>query len=349
MPAWDDRGTFGFSVWCDKTVALGGLERLSGGILTPSGLLDAIALIDALVWFDAVIVDASLQAEFPALIADAIWTRPFNSDEYAEIKEGLVETWTNPDIDPHVQDYWRRLFGDQRFQLILYEADLVVDSARDPSEFARSIEVVDLIDLLGRPGNRQMRRELAAFSTARALSGGLIAANLGIFHMPAAVRRGLLGSLDATCQVSTLIQVEPLPNDIRFPSAFGRVATIAEKDGTDVWNAVSNVRLENEPVRKALRKELQDPERLRLKSLRRKLGLIQPDWQGFLGFNFAFVTGGVSRALQPRRVAVVNRLEDAATTLTQSATELCRLAGRDRPVFAAALSDLAGVARRLTA
>ena len=113
--------------------------------------------------------------------------------------------------------------------------------------------------------------------------------------MPAAVRRGLLGSLNVPCQAAELIRVEPLPADVRFPSAFGRVMSVAVERNCDVWDAIEIVRLDHEPVRHKLRGALRDPKRVRSETARHRLGLDRPEWQTFFGLDLAVVTGGVSR------------------------------------------------------
>lgn len=348
MASWDDHDTFGFSIWCDKTVVLDGLSALRGESVTPSGLLDAIALIDAFVWFDAIVVDATLEVDWPPLLADAVATRPFNAEELAALQDSLISIWNDPNTNERVQDFWRQLFAKPRFSLRLSDADRLIDSSRFPEEFARSVDSKDWWDLL-KPDrtSARYRRQLAAFSTARAFSGGAAAANLGMFHMPAAVRRGLLGSFHVPCQASDLITIEPVRADSRFPSAFGRVATVALEEPCGLWEAASRVRDEHQAVRRGLRRALTDPRRIRPAMERHKLGLDRPEWQVSLGLNIAVVSGGLTRALTRRRVALVNRLGDAADTLREAADDLCHLAGIERPIIDGALDDLAEVAQRL--
>ena len=351
MASWDDQDGFELAVWCDKTVVLSTFSALQEGVVTPSSLLDVIALIDALVWFDEVVVDDALDVDWPGAIADAVVKRPFSADELAELMGALIDTWNEQSVEPRCQAFWRRLFADPNFVLFLPKADMALDSSSDPVEFAKSVAAADLTDLLapGRSDDESRRGELAAFNTARAFSGGLVAAQLGLFHMPAAVRRGLLGSFHVPSQASDLIAIEPLPGDIRFPSAFGRVASVAINNACDIWEAVAAVRREHRPVREALSGAIVDPQRIRPAVARHRLGFDRPELQGGLSLNVAVVSGGLSRVLTPRRVSLVNRLEIAAVTISQAADDLCRVARIDTPVIGAALADLSEVATRLAA
>jgi hypothetical protein len=103
------------------------------------------------------------------------------------------------------------------------------------------------------------------------------------------------------------------------------------------------------PVRVALRGVLTDLDRLKLKDVRDALGFDRPEWQANLAFNIAFVSGGLSRVLVPTRVALVNRLERAALTISDAAADFCRVTGIDVPRAKVALDDLADLAGRLAA
>ncbi len=188
----------------------------------------------------------------------------------------------------------------------------------------------------------------AAYSTVRALSGGMISAQLGIFHMPTALRRGLLAWFNAPCQVTSLIAIEPVA-DARLPSAFRRVTEVQIKRQCDVWDAIATVRHELEPVRKTFRGCIADPSRIRPAAIRDGLGFGRPELQAGLALNFAILSGTLGRPMRSGRVTIVQRLERAADTLVQAADDLCRLTGTDMPVISPNLGQLAQTARRLAA
>jgi hypothetical protein len=334
-------------VWCDKTVVLGGFLALSGRVISAATLVDAVSLLDAVVWFDQIVVDSSLEMEWPAQIADAIAQRPLGADEMSQLREALINTWNQRGVDSVCQNFWRSLFCDPGFKLILSAADMAVDSARDPAEFLRSAESADWGDLLLlKPASEDRRLELAAFSTARALSGDLIAAQLGLFHMPSAIRRGLLASYGAPCQVTDVIAIEPI-DDARLPSAFGRITEVAIKRGCDVWDAVATVRHELEPVRRSLRGSITDPSRIRMEVARSELGFGRPEAQVGFGFNFAVLSGFFGRPVRSRQIQIVQRLAQAADTLVQAADDLCRLARLEVPVINPGLIELSQIAQHL--
>ena len=348
MAAWEEFETPGWAVWCDKTAVLGALAALRGEMLTGPGLLDAVGLVDALVWFDRVVVDASLDTAVPAQVADVLIRRPLQSAEHSQLRRAVAETWHQPDLSESCKQFWRRFFDEPGFDFKLFQANLHMDSAHNAEEFARSLDRADRSDLVG-PGSAllRQRQEQAAYSTVRALSGGLIAAQLGLFHMPTAVRRGLLGWFQAPCQVTSLIAVEPV-SDGHLPSAFGRVTEIQLQRQCGVWDAVATVRHELEPVRRVLRGFVGDPSRIRLAEVRDALGFGRPELQAGLGLSFAFLSGSLARNLRSRRVAVVQRLERAADTLAQAGDDLCRLTGTEMPVISPKLAQLTQTASRLS-
>ncbi len=348
MAAWEEFGSPGLAVWCDKTAVLGALAALRGEMLTGPGLLDAVALVDAVVWFDRVVVDASLDTAVPAQVADALVRRPLQPAEYSQLRQAVEETWNERDLSESCKQFWRRYFAEPGFDFRLSQADFHVDSAHTAEEFSRSLDRADVSDLAG-PGSALLsrRQEQAAYSTVRALSGGLVAAQLGMFHMPTAVRRGLLGWFQAPCQVTSLIAVEPV-SDGHWPSAFGRVTDIQMQRQCGVWDAVATVRHELEPARRVLRGCAGDPSRIRLAEVRDALGFGRPELQAGLGLSLAFLSGGLARNLRSRRVAVVQRLERAADTLAQAADDLCRLTGTEMPVISPKLAQLTQTARRLS-
>ena len=306
MAAWEEFESPGLAVWCDKTAVLGALSALRGEMLTGPGLLDAVGLVDAVVWFDRVVVDASLDTAVPSQVADVLIRRPIQPAEYSQLRQAVVGTWHERDLSESCKQFWRRFFDEPGFDFRLSPADLHMDSARTAEEFPRSLDRADISDLAG-PGSVVLsrRQEQAAYSRVRALSGGLVAAQLGMFHMPTAVRRGLLGWFQTPCQVTSLIAVEPV-SDGHLPSAFGRVTEIQMQRQCGVWDAVAMVRHELEPIRRVLRGFVGDPSRIRLAEVRDALGFGRPELQAGLGLNFAFLSGSLARNLRSRRVAVVS-------------------------------------------
>jgi hypothetical protein len=349
---WEEFEQPGFAVWCDKTLVLGGLLALSGQHISGSALVDAIALIDAVVWFDHVVVDASLKAEWPAQLTGVFIPRSLEPDELVQLGAALEATWDQRNVDRICQDFWRRLFDDPAFKMDLWQADLAVGSARDSAELMEQADSLDLRMYWDEeplpPGRKSWRpkQQIAAFHTARAFSGGLISAQLGLFHMPSAIRRGLLAAFNTPCRATELITIEPVAG-ARLPSAFGRVAEIEAARGCGLWDAVATVRKELEPVRKSLRAMVTDPGRIRAGLVRRHLGFGQPELQVSAGLNFAVVSGSFGRTVQSRQVAVVQRLTEAADTLAEAADDLCRLTRLEVPVISGALHELTTVARRL--
>lgn len=358
MAQWETFDPPGFAVWCDKTVVLGGLLALNGQMISPSTFLDAISLIDATVWFDHIFVDSTLELMWPTFgitwptqMDDVIIRRTLSAEELSQLRQALIETWNQRGIDLACQAYWRKLFGDQSFSLDLSDADLAVNSASDPAEFMQSAEAADRVEALALDvaGSDQRRRlEVAAFSTARALSGNLIAAQLGLFHMPSALRRGLLASFNAPCQVTDVIAIEPI-NDARLPSAFGRITEVAIERECALWDAVATVRHEVEPVRQSLRGSLTDPSRIRMKGVRDRLGFGKPEAQVGFGLSFAMLFGSYGRSVRSRQVEIVQKLALAAENLVEAADDFCRLALLDVPVISPILVELTGIAQRLAA
>jgi hypothetical protein len=307
-----------------------------------------IALSDATVWFDSVVVDAALQVEWPDPLGGAVIERQLDLDETRALRAALIETWHQRDVEPRCQEYWRQLLGDPALELRLSAADTAVDSAADPARFMRQVDSTDVYDLI-RGANSLLpaqRLELAALNTVRAFAGGLIAAQLGLFHLATAVRRGLLSLFLTPGQVTELIAIEPVP-DARFPSAFGRIVSVAVDRGCAYWDAVATVRHELEPVRRILRGSVQDPGRIRPAEAREAIGFNQSDWQAGGGFTLGVLSASVARNIPMRQVAIVQGLKAAAVTMEQAADDLCRVAKLDRPVIDPALRDLADVAHRL--
>lgn len=344
VPKWDDAESFGgLAVWSDKTVVLGGLAALGGQVFSPTGLLDAIALVDALVWFDSVVVDASIDVEWPPSVAGAFVRRALDAEERQALHGALVDTWNSAHVSPVCEAYWQQVLGDDTLRIRLSDADLVVDSAATVSDY-----LAEQFDLLNPTAmaDRRWLAGLAAFNTARSFSGGLIAAQLRLFHMATAVRRGLLARFATPGQATDLITIEPA-GDARFPSAFGRVVGVAQERGVDCWDAIAAVRNEMAPVRTDLQGTLADPSRIRPRLARHQLGFGRPEWQVGLGAGVSVVSASVARNLRPRTVALVTRLESAAVTLQEAADDICRLVGLDRPVSDPVLAQLGVIARRL--
>jgi hypothetical protein len=347
---WDELDPPGLGVWCDKSVVLGALAALRGERVTPSGLLDVIALSDATVWFDSIVVDGALQVEWPAPLDDAVIERGLDPEEARALRGALVEAWNQQSVEPRCQEYWRQLLADPTLELRLSAADMVVDSAASPAEFMRQVDLTDVHDLVRETNSltSEERLKLAALNTVRAFAGGLIAAQLGLFHLATAVRRGLLSLFLTPGQVTELIAIEPIP-DARFPSSFGRIVSVAVERGCAYWDAVATVRHELEPVRRALHGSVQDPGRIRPAAAREALGLNQSEWQIGGGLTLGVLSSFVAKNIPKRQVAIVQGLKAAAVTMTQAADDLCRVARLDRPVIDPALRDLADVAHRLAA
>ncbi len=137
------RGDFeppGWAVWCDKAAVLGALMALRGELLTGPALLDAVGLVDALVWFDHVVVDATLNAEWPQQVADAVTLRPLQPAEKSDLRRAVERTWNESDVDESCKQFWRRYFDEPGFDLELSDADFMVDSARNDDQFTRSLD-----------------------------------------------------------------------------------------------------------------------------------------------------------------------------------------------------------------
>jgi hypothetical protein len=239
---WEDFESPGLAVWSDKTTMLAALSALRGEILTGPALLDAVGLVDALVWFDHVVVDGRLDVAWPPQVADALILRPLQPAEQSQLRDAVHSTWNDGEVHESCKQFWRKYFDEPGFDFEFSDADFMVDSAYNAAEFIRSLDRADLDDMVG-PGAELLskRQQQAAYSTVRALSGGLIAAQLGMFHMPTAIRRGLLAWFQAPCQITSLIAIEPIP-DARLPSAFGRVTEIQIERQCGVWDAVATVR-----------------------------------------------------------------------------------------------------------
>jgi len=349
MAKWEDFESSGWAVWSDKAAVLGALLTLRGEMLTGPGLLDAVGLVDALVWFDHVVVDGKLNIAWPPQVADALILRPLQPAEQSQLRKAVEWTWHGGDVNESCKQFWRKYFDEPGFDFELSDADFMVDSAHNAAQFIKSLDRADLDDMVG-PGSELLskRQQQAAYSTVRALSGGLIAAQLGMFHMPTAIRRGLLAWFQAPCQVTSLIAIEPIA-DARLPSAFGRVTEIQIERQCEVWDAVATVRHELEPVRRALRGSVTDPSRIRMAAVRDALGFGRPELQAGLALNVAVLSGTLGRNLRSRRVTIVQRLERAADTLVQAVDDLCRLTGTEVPVISPRLAELAQTASRLTA
>ena len=340
---WEDAGSYGLAVWCDKTVVLGGIAALRGQIFSPSGLLDAIALIDALVWFDRIVVDGSLEVDVPTPLSGALVRRSLERQERRALHTALVDTWNSSGVSPICETYWQRVLGDATLQLKLSDADLVVDSAATLTDY-----LAEQFDLLspGIASDPTLPRGLAAFNTARSFSGGLIGAQLGVYHMATAVRRGLLSQFAVPGQATDLIAVEPA-GDARLPSAFGRVTQLAVERGCDCWEAIVVARNEVEPVRKSLEGTLADPSRIRPRLARESLGFGRAEWQMGLGVGVSILNAFVGRSMKPRIVTLVTRIESASVALNEAADDLCRLVRIDRPVIDPVLAQLGSIAHRL--
>jgi len=343
---WEDSDSFGdLAVWCDKAVVLNAMAGLGGRVFSPTVLLDVITLIDALVWFDSIVVDAAIKMDPPGAVADAFVLRPVSVDERKSLYAALVETWNSVHVSPVCQSYWRKVLGDDSLEFKLSDADLVVDSATMIDDAVA--EQFDLLSPVAMADTRWVSG-LAAFNTARALSGGLVAAQLGLFHVATAVRRGLLARFVTPGQVTDLIAIEPT-DDARLPSAFGRVVQVAKDFGCNYWDAIATVREQLTPVRSTLRGSVADPARIRPRLARAELGFGRPEWQLGLGAGFSVVSASAARNLRPRTVELVTQLDRAGVTLTEAADDFCRLVGLDRPVIDPVLAQLGEVAGRLVA
>jgi hypothetical protein len=123
MATWEDFKSPGWAVWCDKTAVLGALMALRGELFTGPALVDAVSLVDGLVWFDHVVVDATLDAEWPEQVADAVALRPLQPAERSQLREAVVRTWNEGGVGENCKQFWRRYFDEPGFDFTLSDAD----------------------------------------------------------------------------------------------------------------------------------------------------------------------------------------------------------------------------------
>lgn len=238
MGTWEDFESPGWAVWCDKTAVLGALMALRGELLTGPALVDAVGLVDGLsgstTW-------SSMRRWMPNGLSR--WLMRLHWDRFSppsarnsarrSCVPGTMAAWVRTASSSGAGTSTNRASASRSPTPIAWSAPL--------EEFTRSLDRADTDDMVG-PGSAMLSmRQQPAYSTARALSGGMIVAQLGMFHMPTAIRCGLLAWFDAPCQVTSLIAIEPVA-DARLPSAFGRVTDVQIERQCDVWDAVATVR-----------------------------------------------------------------------------------------------------------